>query len=96
MEKQQAKFSLWAINTQDNITRNLLEIMAGFKIAQDRLRSWKMCMTIPKGSVSINRSLILFCDHLTFWKSGAIDTSFKTAVSPILENLFAYLQVLNT
>ena len=53
-------------------------------------------MTIPKGPVSINHSMILFCDHLTFWESGAIDTSFKTAVSPILENLFAYLQVLNT
>lgn len=38
---------------------------------------------------------ILLCDHVTGWESSTIDTPFKTALSPLLENLIlAYLQVL--
>lgn len=51
-------------------------------------------MTLPKGPVVVNYSLILFCDHLAFWESSAIDSSLKIALSPIQENLFAFLQVL--
>ena len=53
-----------------------------------------MCLTLPKAPVLKNYSLILFCDYLTFWESGAIDTPFKIALSFLLENLFAQLQVL--
>ena len=53
-----------------------------------------MCITLPKAPVLKNYSLILFCDYLTFWESGAIDTPFKIALSFLLENLFAQLQVL--
>ena len=60
----------------------------------DRLRCWKVRMTLPKGPVVINYSLILFCDHLGFWESSAIDSSLKIALSPMQENLFAFLQVL--
>lgn len=36
-----------------------------------------MCITLPKAPVLKNYSLILFCDYLTFWESGAIDTPSK-------------------